>query len=403
LHLLIGVHADGINVSVNGNTLDFDVAPVVEEGRTLVPLRAIFEELGAEISWDGETKTIKALKDKKSIELQIGSYNAKQNGEDVVLEVPAKIINGRTMVPIRFVSEAMDCVVGWDGVSRTVAIRTANVLNRNLNSKMILNKEDGPYIISENFKFEKEGILEIGEGVEIYLAKEVFVIQGLIKAEGTQEAPIVFKSHGSGNKEIYLVNDDSTFESCVINSNIKLDKANGTIIKNSVVDSIQLANSNYVTIIGNTVKSDKYGIELYSSDHISIKDNNITGRERGITLKVCENVVITNNVISDGDYGIYSNANFNSKIIGNDITNAKKYGLMIFKSSIGNEYYYNNFVDNYMNVRAELGANEINLFDNYWGATKTELIEKKIMDSRDDQALTKVNYVPFLETPHLRE
>ncbi|HAS04570.1 MAG TPA: hypothetical protein DCR71_02240 [Dehalococcoidia bacterium] len=108
-------------VVLDGQTLSFDVPPVIENNRTLVPLRAIFEALGASVQWDGATQTVTATKSDTEITLIIGGQ-AFKNGQPVSLDVPAKIIESRTMVPLRFVSEAYGCQVTWDGATETITI-----------------------------------------------------------------------------------------------------------------------------------------------------------------------------------------------------------------------------------------------------------------------------------------
>lgn len=108
-------------VTLNGQSLSFDVQPVIENDRTLVPLRAIFEALGASVAWDDVTQTVTATKTGTEIKLTIGGA-AYKNGQPVNLDVPAKLVNGRTMVPLRFVSEALGCQVKWDGNTETVNI-----------------------------------------------------------------------------------------------------------------------------------------------------------------------------------------------------------------------------------------------------------------------------------------
>lgn len=100
-------------VYVDGQRLYLDVAPVIEQGRTLVPLRKIFERLGAEISWDEASKTVVATKGEQTIELTMGNATCLVNGKKVKLEVPAKIIAGRTMVPMRFVGETLGAKVNY--------------------------------------------------------------------------------------------------------------------------------------------------------------------------------------------------------------------------------------------------------------------------------------------------
>ena len=113
-----------ISVQVDGKTLTFDQAPVSKNNRTLVPLRAIFEALGAEVTWNPQTKSVTASKENHSVSLQIGSKNATVDQKAVVLDVEAQLINGRTLVPVRFVSEAMGTVVNWDEKTKNVSILT---------------------------------------------------------------------------------------------------------------------------------------------------------------------------------------------------------------------------------------------------------------------------------------
>jgi len=111
-----------IRVTLYGKKLSFDQPPVIENGRTLVPLRAIFEALDAEVAWDDETRTVRAIRYGTYVELQIGSNEMKVNSEIKTLDVSAMIVGGRTMVPARAIAEAFGCTVGWDGENRVVTI-----------------------------------------------------------------------------------------------------------------------------------------------------------------------------------------------------------------------------------------------------------------------------------------
>lgn len=112
-----------IKVTLHGKKINFaDQLPIVEDGRTLVPLRAIFEALGATVAWNGDTETIVAVKSDLTVKLTIGS-NEMYVWDDVkFLDVPAKIINGRTMVPARAIAEAFGYDVSWDADNNTVVI-----------------------------------------------------------------------------------------------------------------------------------------------------------------------------------------------------------------------------------------------------------------------------------------
>ena len=111
-----------ISVIINGNPVEFDQPPVIQNDRTLVPLRAIFEALNAQVDWDADTQTVTAQRGDISIKLQIGSDQLYINGKAVTLGVPAQIIGGRTMVPARAIAESFGADVAWDNETRTVTI-----------------------------------------------------------------------------------------------------------------------------------------------------------------------------------------------------------------------------------------------------------------------------------------
>lgn len=109
-------------VQLNGQKLKFDVPPIIENGRVLVPMRAIFETFGAEIDWDGETSTVTAATSDKSIMMQMGNPQMQLNGKRMTLDVPPQIILDRTLVPVRAVSEALNATVDWNEETQTVII-----------------------------------------------------------------------------------------------------------------------------------------------------------------------------------------------------------------------------------------------------------------------------------------
>ncbi|MBS4006921.1 MAG: hypothetical protein KGZ45_00605 [Clostridium sp.] len=116
--------ASPIRVTVDGRELAMDVPPTVRNGRTLVPMRAIFEALGARVSWEAQTKKITGTRGTTVITLYIGRTSAIVNGRTVPLDVPPLIINGRTLVPTRFIAENLGAQVVWDSNNRLVTIRS---------------------------------------------------------------------------------------------------------------------------------------------------------------------------------------------------------------------------------------------------------------------------------------
>lgn len=116
-----------ISLSIDGRELQTDVPPVIVDGRTLVPVRAIFESFGASVMWDDATKTVTADRSGEIISLTLNSDTAYVNGQSYTLDVPAQSVDGRTMVPARFVAEQFDCDVLWDSLTQSVIITSATI------------------------------------------------------------------------------------------------------------------------------------------------------------------------------------------------------------------------------------------------------------------------------------
>lgn len=115
-----------ISVNVNGETIDFsdydNVLPYIENDYTLIPVRAIAENLGFTVNWDEETRTVTAEGKDARIELVIDSDTASVNGETKDLDVPARITDDRTFVPLRFISENLGATVEWEEENRLITI-----------------------------------------------------------------------------------------------------------------------------------------------------------------------------------------------------------------------------------------------------------------------------------------
>jgi len=125
-----------ITLKVNGTVVKTDSPPVIENGRTLAPVRAVVEALGYLVAWDSTTKTIDVYNyytEALVITMNVGSNKAKVavgSGinsimDERILDAPAKIINGRVMVPVRFIAESLGCTVSWDADTKTISITQA--------------------------------------------------------------------------------------------------------------------------------------------------------------------------------------------------------------------------------------------------------------------------------------
>jgi hypothetical protein len=118
----ITMQIDNATMNVGGTDNVIDVPPMIINDRTMVPLRAIFEALGADVQWDGDTRTITGTKGDTTITMQIDSLTMTKNGAESALDTPPQIVSDRTLVPVRAIAESFDCQVDWDGDTRTVTI-----------------------------------------------------------------------------------------------------------------------------------------------------------------------------------------------------------------------------------------------------------------------------------------
>lgn len=111
-----------ISVYIDNEKLSFDVPPIIIDGRTLVPMRALFEALGATVLWDEEEQTATGSADGVSIIIPIGRREIKRNRLAYEIDVPAQVINDRTMIPLRVVSEAFGMNVDYDEQTQTIRL-----------------------------------------------------------------------------------------------------------------------------------------------------------------------------------------------------------------------------------------------------------------------------------------
>jgi len=109
-----------VAVVVNGRTINFDQPPIVRAGRVFVPLRGVFEDLGASVVYDNGL--INATGNGRNISLHIGSTQATVNGASEIIDVAPFVIGSRTLVPLRFAAQALGAAVDWNQNSQTVTI-----------------------------------------------------------------------------------------------------------------------------------------------------------------------------------------------------------------------------------------------------------------------------------------
>lgn len=170
--------AADITVTLDGEVVDcesYGSPATIVEGRTLVPLRAIFEALGATVEWDQVTRTVISEMGGTKIELTVGSDTLYKNGDPVTLDVPGQIINDRTMVPARAIAEAYGVDVQWDAATRTV----------------VLTKPAAPAV-------------ELPEGTILYLTGENYSDEVGVWGENNVGITVVDNPDKEGDKVLYL-------------------------------------------------------------------------------------------------------------------------------------------------------------------------------------------------------
>jgi len=200
----IGVQIDGKNLPVDAYLVD---------GRTMVPLRAIFESLKAKVTWEQETKTVTANKGSTTIILRINDVNAKINNKAVTLDVPPMLIDKSTYVPVRFVSESLGAKVTFDSTRNIVHVSTVasgcdggQVHTGKINPAGETWTACGsPHFVKGDFLVEglESPVLTIEAGAVVRFEKDASLMigdqePGGLIVNGTSSNPVVFTADSSG-------------------------------------------------------------------------------------------------------------------------------------------------------------------------------------------------------------
>lgn len=171
LLMVTSLYGQDIALNINDQIVETAVAPIIQDEVTLVPLRIISENLGAEVDWDGPNRTVAISDGEKEIKLVINQNTATINGEKKELLLAPKLIDSITMVPIRFISENLNCEVEWDSETRTVVI-----ISKGTEQEVV--EKSGRYFTTLTFTTD---------GGEITYKGEVILIDGeeVLDGEGT--------------------------------------------------------------------------------------------------------------------------------------------------------------------------------------------------------------------------
>lgn len=176
-----------VSLNFNGKDLPSDVTPVIKSGRTLVPIRVVSESLGADVKWDQVTQKVTIIKNVDTIELTVNAKTVVKNGASVAeLDVPAQIINGRTLVPVRFVSETLGAKVSWDQATQTVSIVFAEKRDGMTPEELMLKSVEAMSKYN-SYQFKGEGQITVsGTGLPQTISTNL-VMEGSYKKTGVKQ------------------------------------------------------------------------------------------------------------------------------------------------------------------------------------------------------------------------
>jgi len=140
-----------IKVLLNGKEIAFDQPPMIISGRTMIPVRIVAEALGIKGDWNNDTKTAVFSNNNTSIKLSAGNKIAEVNGMKVELDVSALIVEGRILIPLRFISEYFNVNVDWNAEKRVITMRNKKHLNETKASTVEKELGLAPYVPSKAF------------------------------------------------------------------------------------------------------------------------------------------------------------------------------------------------------------------------------------------------------------
>ncbi|WP_456289475.1 copper amine oxidase N-terminal domain-containing protein [Paenibacillus sp. AK002] len=260
--------AVNISVLIDGVKLYTPQAPVMIQGRVMLPMRSIFEALDASVKWNQKTKTVTAVKDGTTVILKINSKTATINSKTVALDVPAKNLKGNTMVPVRFVSEALGQKIGWNSKTKTVTVTTTNNSGGNntgiapvnyVTLRDIGNAGDGRDL---QVSFSKSSTEPLISHYRVMIVKQSKTLNqteaqrvssaAYTSVYPTGSDPMLTLTSGSKDVDGDLIRDNQAYKAYVL----AVSKTGGAYALSSASPSLTLTNTNSVNGATNVKASD---------------------------------------------------------------------------------------------------------------------------------------------------
>lgn len=246
-----------IKVLLDGQELIFDVPPQLIDNRTMVPMRKIFEAMGANVDWNGDTQTVTATKDDITVIMQIDNKVIKVNGENITLDVPPQLVDSRTLVPARAVAESLNAKVDWDGTTSTVYITSPNKALEETykypNPTIDFSKDDGvmsqlhldlrlmfeqsvfPESLYANAETLKDSIVNDPEEFLAYVDNELW---------GKSMTTVIIRYMTESDEEFVITSEEDIYKYL----NNLSDKYSLHAYQNYEVDAVKLSNDKYLIL-----------------------------------------------------------------------------------------------------------------------------------------------------------
>ncbi|HEU4965040.1 MAG TPA: trypsin-like peptidase domain-containing protein [Bacilli bacterium] len=201
---IASAHADApVHITVDGKVIALDAQPVLTEQELLVPLRAVAEAVGGQLTWDGGTQSILLSLDGEQVALQVGNPTARVNSRAVALSLAPRNVGGHTLVPLAFLNDALSLQTAWDAASSTVVIR--HETQQPLLAKDVARLNMDRVVLI--YVYDADGEL-LGSGSGFVVGADGKVLTNAHVIEGATKAKIVFQDQTEHETNLVLQYDE---------------------------------------------------------------------------------------------------------------------------------------------------------------------------------------------------
>jgi hypothetical protein len=254
---------DGITLVVNGETVDFtgDQEPIIQNGRTLVPFRAAFEKMGAEVDWFSDIRLCQATYAGTTVGITIGDTKVSINDDgEVESDVPAQIINSRTMVPLRVLSESIGATVDWDNATRTVTVTTPQITG------------EAPEAVTYDTKTATVDGTVSKVTYSYPVVKDVYTLVDVLNknlaSDAESVATVIANENASGKDELTITLDVKENSAGLLSVMYLIDGEDVGVFHYGISDGAKMSDESYAdAMYGGAVETndDRYTIEDYTA------------------------------------------------------------------------------------------------------------------------------------------